>query len=95
MKTSFRKDSMIWDTLPKIKLKRFSNWSPKKTTKMGDKEIKRREARQFHSKCLIIAQKRPELMGRMEDLVGNYEMSVIPRANFSPAECCLLSTRPA
>ena len=83
--------SIILDTLPQIKLKRFSNWAKKKTIKVGDKEIKLREDRQLYSKCLIIAQTRPELITKMEDLVGNYEMSIIPRTNFSPDGSMLLT----
>ena len=81
----------IWDPLPQAKLKRFVNWMKKRSFQVGDKVIKLREDRQFYSKCLIIAQTRPDLITKMEDLIGNYEMSVIPRANFAPDGTLLLT----
>ena len=74
----------IWDPLPQLNLKRFSTWMKAKTVKVGDTVIKLREDRKLLNKIIIIAKARPDLITKMEDIVGNYEMSVIPRANFSP-----------
>ena len=53
--------------------------------------IKFKEDRKLLSKIIIIAQTRPDLITKMEDIVGNFEMSVIPRANFSPDGSMLLT----
>ena len=74
----------IWDTLRQIKLKRFCNWMKKRSFTVGNKTIKLREDRAFYRKCLIITQNRPELLVKMPELIGNYEMSIIPRSVFSP-----------
>ena len=63
----------------------------KTTVKVGDKEINLREDREFMGKCLIIAQTRPELITKMEDLIGNYEMAIIPRSIFAPDGAMLLT----
>ena len=56
----------------------------KRSFTVGNKTIKLREDRAFYRKCLIIAQNRPELLVKMPELIGNYEMSIIPRSLFSP-----------
>ena len=55
-----------------------------KSVKFGDKVMKLREDLQFYSQILIIAQSRPEIITGMENLVSEYEMSIVPRANFNP-----------
>ena len=42
-----------------------------------------KEDRELYSRIIKIAQTRPELIPKMPDIVSNYEMSVIPRQNFS------------
>ena len=74
----------IWDPLPQLKLVRFSTCNKMKSVKFGDKVMKLREDRQFYSQILIIAQSRPEIITGMENLVSEYEMSIVPRANFNP-----------
>ena len=80
----------IWDTLPQLKLTRFMTWIKKKTIKVGDKVIKLREDRQLYSQIINIAQKRPEIITGMQHLVSEYEMSIVPRANFNPDGSMLL-----
>ena len=82
----------IWDRLPQLRLKRFSTWSKTKKISIGNKVLKLREDRQFLSKVIIIAQRRPELINKMENMVGHYEMSIIPRANFAPDGSILLTS---
>ena len=43
-----------------------------------------KEDRDLYARIIKIAQNRPELITKMEGMVSNYEMSVIPRANFAP-----------
>ena len=42
-----------------------------------------KEDRELYSRIIKIAQTRPELIPKMPNIVSNYEMSVIPRQNFS------------
>ena len=56
LKTS---EGSLWDTLHQAKLKRFSNWTKKTSIKVDSAIFKLREDREFYSKCLKIAQKRP------------------------------------
>ena len=74
----------VWDRLPQLKLKRFSNWAKAKKVKVGNKVLHMKEDRAIYSRIIKIAQTRPELIPKMPDIVSNYEMSVIPRQNFSP-----------
>ena len=62
-----------------------------KKVKVGDRVIKLKEDRKLLNKIIIVAQARPDLITKMEDIVGNYEMSVIPRSNFSPDGSMLLT----
>ena len=62
-----------------------------KRVKVGDKVIKLKEDRKLLSKILTTAKTRPDLLSKMEDIVGKYEMSIIPRANFSPDGAMLLT----
>ena len=80
----------IWDKLPQLKLARFMTWVKKKIMRVGNKVLKLREDRQFYSQILIIAQSRPEIISGMEHLVSEYEMSIVPRANFNPDGTMLL-----
>ena len=45
--------------------------------------MKLREDRAMMARCMIIAKERPGLIPKMEDLIGNYEISLVPRANFA------------
>ena len=81
----------IWDTITQIKLKRFATWMVKTKVKVGNKEIKLREDRAFLGRCLLIARSRPELIPRLHELIGQYELSIIPRANFAPDGSMLLT----
>ena len=73
----------IWDPLPQIKIKRFANWMPKTTLKVNNKIYKVRHNRQFQSKCLLVAKSRPELLAKLDYLMGKYEMSVFPCSLFT------------
>ena len=73
----------IWDTMKRLKLKNFTNWTQKTNVKFGDKVIELLEDRQFLGQCLIIQESRPELVPRLADMIGNYESSVVPRCIFA------------
>ena len=70
----------IWDTMKKMKLKTFSNWMQKTRIQVGDKVIKLREERQLLGRFLIIQRSRPELVPKIEKVIGDFEMSVVPRS---------------
>ena len=76
---SFSKLS-IWDHMKKMKLKSFANWMEKAKVRVGDKVIKLREERQLLGRFLIIQKSRPELVPKIEKVIGEYELSVVPRS---------------
>ena len=78
--------------MKKLKLKNCTNWTQKTKVKFGDKVIKFREDRQFLGRCLIIQESRPELVPRLADMIGNYELSVVPRCMFAADRTLLLPT---
>ena len=81
----------VWDRITRSKFKTFSTWNSKSKIKVGDKVIKLREDRELIGRCLIIIQSRPGLLPRLEDTIGSYEMSVMPRSMFSPDGTLLLT----
>ena len=64
---------------------------PKTSIKVGNKIYKLREDREFMSKCVVLSRSRPELLGKLDELIGHYEMSVFPRALFSSDGRLLIS----
>ena len=72
--------SSVWDTVKKMKLKTFSNWMEKTRLRIGEKVIKLREERQLLGRFLTIQASRPELVPKLEETIGRFEMSVIPRS---------------
>ena len=57
----------------------FSNWMQKTRIHVGDKVIKLREERQLLGRFLIIQRSRP-LVPTIEKVIGDFEMSVVPRS---------------
>ena len=47
-------------------------------TKTGEKVIKLREEREVLGRILIIQRSRPELVPKLEEIIGNFELSVAP-----------------
>ena len=78
----------IWDPLKKLKLKTHSTGMAKQKVRVGDKIIKLREERQL----LVIQQSRPELVPKLPDTIGDYEMSVVPRSMFANCGSLLIPT---
>ena len=81
----------IWDPLPQLKLKRFATWMPKTAVKVGNKTYKLRQDRDFWAKCIVVARSRPELLAKMDELIGYHELSVFPRSFFSSDGKVLIS----
>ena len=66
--------------MKKLKLKMWAKLTKKITIQLENKVIKLREERQLLSRFLIILGCRPELVPKFSDVIGKYEMSVVPRA---------------
>ena len=73
----------------KNKLYSFTNLDPKDKSSNQKRVIKLREEREFFSRYLIIQQQRPELVPRLEDVIGHYEMSDNARSLFGTDGCLL------
>ena len=72
----------VWDPMKQLKLHSFSNLCEKKTLKFQGAIVKLREERQLLSRCLVIQKFRPDLTPKLDDIIGNFEMAVIPRSLF-------------
>ena len=70
----------VWDKMTKLKLKTFLNWNEKTKVRLGDKVIKLREERELLGRFLIIQGSRPSLVPKLEETIGEYEMSIVPRS---------------
>ena len=75
--------SSVWDSMKKLKLKAFSSLTGKIRVTVGQKVIKLREERELLGRFLIILGSRPELVPKLEDTIGNFEMSVALRSLFA------------
>ena len=70
----------VRDSTKKLKLKTFSNWMEKTKVPLGDKVIKLREERELLGRFLIIQGRRPDLVAKLEETIGEHEMSSVPRS---------------
>ena len=70
----------VWDKMKKLKLKAFSNWMDIMKVRIGDKVIKLREERELLGRFLIVQGSRPGLVRKLEETIGEYEMSTVPRS---------------
>ena len=70
----------IWDPIKLVKIKTMNTWMNKIEVRVGDKVIKLREERQLLARFLVIQQARNLIL---QEAIGDYEMSVIPRSLFS------------
>lgn len=70
----------VWDPMKKLKVKTFLNLMEKAKIRVGDKVIKLREERELLGRFLIVQGTRPELVPKLEETIGQYEMSVVPRS---------------
>jgi hypothetical protein len=65
--------------MKKFKLKTFSNWMAKTKVRVGDKVIKLHEERELLGRFLIIQGSRPELVPKLEETIGKYEILYITK----------------
>ena len=75
--------SSLWDRVEKLKLKTYSTWLKKATIAIWNKVVKLREDRQLLARFLVIQQSRPQLVDKLAETIGNYEMAVTPRSLFA------------
>ena len=66
--------------MKKLNLKTFSNLGDKIKVRTGNKVIKLREERELFGRYLIIQGSRPELVPKLEDVSGEFEMSAVPQS---------------
>ena len=72
----------VWEPMKKLSLKTTWKSSLKETKlKVGDKTVELKEDRGLFARMLIVANSRPEIS--LEDTIGKYELSVVPRALFA------------
>ena len=71
----------LWSPIKKRNLKTFETVSKAIKTKVGEKIVQLKEERTLLSRFLIAARKRPEL--ELEETIGNYEFSVVPKSMFA------------
>ena len=55
----------------------------KATIAVGEKVIKLREERQLLAQLLVIQQLHPQLVDKLAETIGKYEMAVTPRSLFA------------
>ena len=73
----------MWDPVKKLSLRSFANWQKKERCIVNKKVIKLREDRQLLARFLVIQRSRPELLQKLNDVIGKYKFSTIPRSVFS------------
>ena len=63
-----------------MKLKTFTNFMPQTAIRLGEKVLKLWEDRELLGRCLIIQTCRPELIPKLDEIIGHHEMGVVPRS---------------
>ena len=80
----------VWLPLKKCKLPTFKNQGKKITKIVEKKLVQLKEERTLLSRFLKTARKRPEI--DIEESIGNYEFSVVPKSMFTDDGEPLLSS---
>ena len=70
----------VWAKLKKRKLKTFQIQSKVVKCKVGEKIVQIKEERSLVTRFLIMSRRRDEI--DLRDIIGNYELSVVPQALF-------------
>jgi len=79
-----------WDKLRKRKLPTFASMNKVVRVKVKDKEFALKEQSSLMTRLLITARKRPEV--DLEQIIGEYEFSVVPRSMFNNDGSFLIET---
>ena len=86
----FKGEASLWSAMKKVKLKTFNSFGKITKRKVDAKVIQLKEGKTLLSRFLITARKRPDL--NLEECLGNFEFSVVPKSLFSPDGQLLLCT---
>lgn len=81
IKDRIRGEHLIWEPMKKTNLQTFKSLRKKVKLKIGEKIVEMRAEKQAMSRFLIASRKRPEI--ELEQCIGDYEFSVVPRSLFS------------
>ena len=73
----------LWDRIEKLNLKTFSTCLKKTSIGVGNKVVKLHEDQQLLAWFLVIQQSRLQLVDKLAETIGNYEMAVTPRSLFA------------
>ena len=76
-----KSETSVWDPMKKCALKTFKAQMKKTKTRIQGKLIELKEEKNLITKFLLAARKRPEL--KLEETIGEYEFSVVPRSLFT------------
>ena len=66
--------------MKKLMLISYSTWLEKTKVRVGDKVIKLQEERELLGRLLIIQSSRPELVPKLEQTIGDYELATVTRS---------------
>jgi len=72
--------------LKKTELEDYITWLKNATTAVGDKVVKLREDRQLLARFLVIQQSCPQVVDKLAETIGTYEMAVTPSNTISQME---------
>ena len=75
------RNTNFWDSMKKLSLKTWKSSLKETKIKVGDKTVELKEDRGLFARMLIVANSRPEIS--LENTIGTYELSVVPRALFA------------
>ena len=92
-KERIKEEASLWSTIKKRNLKTFWEVAKSIMKKKGEKAIQLKEERTLLSRFLIAARKWTEL--DLEETIGNYEFSVVPKLMFGQNGEPLLSSNEA
>ena len=67
----------VWDQIPCLRIKIFTNHMLKTKLKVGETVIKLRDEQQLLGRFLLILEYRPGIVPKLDYTIGNYEMSLI------------------
>ena len=71
----------LWAPMKKYQLQTWKTTGKKMRVKSGDKMVELKEERNLFARMLLVSTSRPEI--NLEETVGRYELSVVPRSMFA------------
>lgn len=80
----------LWAPMKKRKLATWTTTLKKTKISAGDKVVELKQDRSLFARLLVVCKARPNI--NLEDVVGRYELSVVPRSMFAPDGAMLHSS---